>query len=157
MSDQAAFVNPEHRKVVETYFDAVLRPDARTQLEALCHANVQFHEVMGDFVGLAGFDSELLTRPRTQIPGLRIELRQFLGDATECAVRWQMNGRYPAPADAAASAGGARTATAASTPTELCTEGTTWFRFDGALIAEVWTYWDGALLFEALGGAHATP
>ena len=99
---------------------------------------------MGDFIGLAGFDSELLERPRALLPGLQIDLQQLIGDATECAVRWQLSGIYPS----------ATAPTETGAPAELRTEGTTWFRFEGALIAEVWTYWDGAVLFAALGSAQ---
>lgn len=123
-------MNAEIRRLVTAYFDGLLQPDVEARLTRLCTPDVQFHEVLGEFTGMRGFDAEVLSRQRQIAPGLRIEILQMVADETECAVRWRVSGTLP------------------DTAAPLATEGSTWFRIANGLIAEVWACWDAATLLQ---------
>jgi hypothetical protein len=123
-------VNAEVERLATAYFDGLLRPDVQARLARLCTPDVQFHEVLGEFTGMRGFDAEVLSRQRQIAPGLRIDILQMVADDSECAVRWRVSGELP---DAAA---------------PISTEGSTWFRISNGLIDEVWSCWDAVNLLQ---------
>lgn len=123
-------MSAEVRRIVTAYFDGLLLPDVQARMARLCAPDVQFHEVLGEFTGMDGFDAAVLSRQRQIAPNLRIEILQMLADDSECAVHWRVSGTLP---DAVA---------------EMSTEGTTWFRIADGLIAEVWACWDAATLLQ---------
>lgn len=123
-------MNVEVARLVTAYFDGLLRPDVQARVAQLCTPDVQFHEVLGEFTGMEGFDAAVLSRQRQVAPGLRIEILQMVADASECAVRWRVSGALP------------------DTAVPVSTEGSTWFRIANGLIAEVWSCWDAATLLQ---------
>ncbi len=129
-------MNAHIRQVVESYFDALLRPDFAERIGSLYRPDVQLHEVLGEFTGLAGVDAQVLARQREIVPGLHIEVLQVLEDGVECAVRWRVTGTVP------------------DSGRPLETEGTTWMRFEAGLIAEIWACWDAGTLLPQFQGAR---
>lgn len=123
-------MSAEVRRIVGEYFAGLLEPDVEARLTRLCAPDVQFHEVLGEFTGMRGFDAEVLSRQRQIAPGLRIELLQLLADDAEGTARWRVSGTLPGSAE------------------PFATEGSTWFRIAGGLIAEVWSCWDAATLLK---------
>jgi hypothetical protein len=123
-------VSAEVQRLVGEYFAILLAPDVEARMAPLCTPDVQFHEVLGEFTGMRGFDAEVLSRQRQIAPGLRIELLQVLADDVEGAARWRVSGTLPGSAE------------------PFATEGSTWFRIAGGLIAEVWSCWDAAMLLQ---------
>ena len=123
-------MNAEVTRIVTAYFDGLLQPDVQARVARLCTPDVQFHEVLGEFTGMRGFDAEILSRQRQIAPGLRIDILQMIADEAECAVRWRVSGALP---DDAA---------------PVSTEGSTWFRIANGLIDEVWSCWDAATLLQ---------
>jgi hypothetical protein len=61
-------VSAEVQRLVGEYFAILLAPDVEARMAPLCTPDVQFHEVLGEFTGMRGFDAEVLSRQRQIAP-----------------------------------------------------------------------------------------
>ena len=138
LPNSLAGATTESHAVVRAWFSAHLAANPVDRIRALCVAGPQLHSVIGSLI-----DPSEVRRIHIEDVLRRVHVREITildlqGDEQLVASRWS-TALHVRPDDASATPPATDEHAAAAT---TIIEGTTWFRLEHSLIAEIWEHWD---------------